>query len=665
MKTKLTITLLLLLLVQFTYATDYYISSSSGNDNNNGISPSTPWQTLAKVQNSNFLPGDRILLKKGDIWNETFKINSNGTISLPIIVRSYGAGNNPIIDVTEIHTNLTWTSLGNNIWSTADVSYNPKRLIIDGVEVLDAAYGREIELGTNIPDLVQWYYDNDTNILKIYSTDSPSNHNLKFSSKPWALNLSNDHNISIENIEFIGGYVYCIAISSCSGIKLTNLKVGKYAGSGLLMGAYKVNGVNFQLCNNVIIDNCNIDTDYTFDYSQVGTASGVSNRGPREGVLFRGTINCELKNSIVKNYCHANINIFAPATERGGPQLDERVVQNCEIYNNTITSPDIAYGGRIAIDGYCSENEIYNNLFVDISVQNQFNGFNNHIHHNIFKDIKNTPLKPYTTGNAIGLQGYYIATYGNVFENNLMINCESNGIFISGNNSYGDVTNNIFRNNIIYNCGTADNNIGIRVATDFNSYSNHGNIFQNNLIFCNNTDQTIDFYNTIMNITSFNVNNNTNYYTISNNLNNDPLFIDTVNEDFHLQNNSPCIDSGITPTASFDRDGNPIPFPGTLPDIGIYEFQNPLNISENSFINQLDLFPNPIIDNNLFIKSNANEIIKTITIYNSIGYLISSEKVETPNNHYLLNLSNLNQGIYIINIKTDLNNYSNKIIKKQ
>ena len=196
MKTKLTITLLLLL-VQFIYGTDYYISSSSGNDTNNGTSPSSPWQTLAKIQNSNFSPGDHILLKRGDIWNETFKINSNGTISQPIIISSYGTGGVPMVDVTEVHTNLTWTNLGNKIWSTTDVSYNPKRLIIDGVEVLDAAYGREIELGTNIPDLVQWYYDNGTNILKIYSTDSPSNHNLRFSSKPWALNLANDHNITI------------------------------------------------------------------------------------------------------------------------------------------------------------------------------------------------------------------------------------------------------------------------------------------------------------------------------------------------------------------------------------------------------------------------------------------------------------------------------------
>jgi len=657
-------TIFFLLFIQLTFATVYYVSSSTGNDNNNGISSNTPWQTLTKIQNFSFLPGDQVLLMKGDVWHKTFKLYSNGSITQPIIINNYGTGNNPVIDVTTTHNNLNWTDLGNNIWSTPDVPYNPKRLLIDGVEVLDAAYGNMQELGTNIPDLAQWYYDDNTNILRIYSIDSPTNHSIRFSSEPYALSLGNDHNITIENIAFIGGYRYCVAISSCSGINLSNLNIGKYASSGLLMAAYKVNGVNFQLCDNVVIDNCSVDSEYKFNYSLAGTGSGVSNRGPSEGVLFRGTTNCELKNSIVKNYTHANINIFAPATERGGPQLDERVVQNCKIYNNTITSPDIAYGGRIAIDGYCSLNEIYNNQFVDISVQNQFNGFNNHIHHNIFKRIKNTPLKPYTTGNAIGLQGYYITTYGNVFENNLMINCESAGFFISGNNSYGDVTNNTFRNNIIYNCGNADNNIGIYVATDFNSYSNHGNNIENNLVFNDSTTQTIDFYDTIMDVATLNIKNSINGYTIYNNIFEDPLFINSTNDDYHLQNNSPCINNGIMPLAKIDWDGNAIPFPGSLPDIGIYEYQDVLGISEHSSNSNLFIYPNPV-NSSFFIKSKLNENIKSITIFDLIGKQLFSKTLGMKNSkEFKVNVSELNPGFYILSIKTDSYNYSKMIIKE-
>lgn len=657
------IALFLFLSIQLTFATDYYVSSSIGDDNNDGISASTPWKTFAKIQAFSFSPGDKILLKKGDIWHQTFKLYSAGTVAQPIIVSSYGTGEMPIVDVVAEHNSLGWMGVGSNLWSTLDVPYDPKRLLIDGVEVLDAAEERIQELGTYIPDLVQYYYDDVTSALNIYSTDSPSNHDIQFSSELYALSLSNDHNITIENIEFIGGYRICVAISSCSGITLRNLKVGEYANFGIQMGSYKVNGVNFQLCDNVIIDNCIVDSEYKFDYSLAGTESGTSNRGPREGVLFRGTINCELKNSLVKNYCHANLNIFTPATEPGGTQLDERVVEDCKVYNNTFTSPDIAYGGRAAIDGFCFDNEIYNNLFIDIAVQNQFNGHNNHIHHNIFKRVKSSPLKAWPTGNAIAIQGYYLEVKENIFENNLMIDCESAGFYISGNNGYGDVIQNVFRNNVIYNCGTTNNNIGIEVATNSNSYSNHGNIFKNNLVYNDSTDETIFFYDTIMNIEVLNDNDSTNGYTISSNIGENPLFIDVIEEDFHLLSNSPCIDAATTPLAITDWDGNAIPLPGTLPDIGIYEYQNIFSNTEHLPNNNIFVYPNPV-NEKLFIINNSNEEIEFVAIFDITGKLVFSKALEINSTQISLDIFSLKPGLYILNLTSNLNTYTERINKE-
>lgn len=58
---------LIFLSFQFSFATDYYVSSSMGNDTNNGTSSVTPWQTFNKIQSFSFSPGDKILLKKGDV----------------------------------------------------------------------------------------------------------------------------------------------------------------------------------------------------------------------------------------------------------------------------------------------------------------------------------------------------------------------------------------------------------------------------------------------------------------------------------------------------------------------------------------------------------------------------------------------------------------------
>ncbi|MGO4182450.1 right-handed parallel beta-helix repeat-containing protein [Paenibacillus sp. TAF43_2] len=77
--------------------TTYYVSNSTGNDNNNGTSAGTPWQTLAKISNLTFNPGDKLLLKSGDTWNESVTLNGSGTALLPIQMTAYGSGSKPII----------------------------------------------------------------------------------------------------------------------------------------------------------------------------------------------------------------------------------------------------------------------------------------------------------------------------------------------------------------------------------------------------------------------------------------------------------------------------------------------------------------------------------------------------------------------------------------
>lgn len=81
----------------FAANTTYYVSSSTGNDSNNGTSQSTPWKTMAKVSSITFQPGDRILLKSGDSWNEKLTLKGSGTKASPITITSYGTGNKPLI----------------------------------------------------------------------------------------------------------------------------------------------------------------------------------------------------------------------------------------------------------------------------------------------------------------------------------------------------------------------------------------------------------------------------------------------------------------------------------------------------------------------------------------------------------------------------------------
>ena len=49
-------------------ATTYYLDSEGGNDANDGVTPATAWQTLAKANDLKPQPGDKILFKRGGVW---------------------------------------------------------------------------------------------------------------------------------------------------------------------------------------------------------------------------------------------------------------------------------------------------------------------------------------------------------------------------------------------------------------------------------------------------------------------------------------------------------------------------------------------------------------------------------------------------------------------
>ncbi len=79
-------------------AVTYYVSSSMGNDNNNGLSAANAFATIAKVNALNLQPGDRVLLKCGDVWHaEQLILSKSGTALAPIVFSSYpeGCANKP------------------------------------------------------------------------------------------------------------------------------------------------------------------------------------------------------------------------------------------------------------------------------------------------------------------------------------------------------------------------------------------------------------------------------------------------------------------------------------------------------------------------------------------------------------------------------------------
>lgn len=89
----------------FATGTTYFLSQSEGDDSYDGLSKTRdathgPWKTLAKASAVQYQSGDQLLLKCGEVWNETLLLHGNGTAENPIKISSYGTGERPSIQRT-------------------------------------------------------------------------------------------------------------------------------------------------------------------------------------------------------------------------------------------------------------------------------------------------------------------------------------------------------------------------------------------------------------------------------------------------------------------------------------------------------------------------------------------------------------------------------------
>ncbi|RAM38762.1 right-handed parallel beta-helix repeat-containing protein [Arthrobacter globiformis] len=76
--------------------THFYVSAA-GSDTNSGTSPDSPWQSLQKVNETAFNPGDSLSFRRGDDWMGKVELDESGTPSSAIRLNSYGNGPLPTI----------------------------------------------------------------------------------------------------------------------------------------------------------------------------------------------------------------------------------------------------------------------------------------------------------------------------------------------------------------------------------------------------------------------------------------------------------------------------------------------------------------------------------------------------------------------------------------
>ena len=121
--------------------TAYYVSSSMGNDENDGLSEDTPWKSLSHFDQMDLKPGDRVLLRRGDVWNERLTIRGKGREDAWIFVGSYGDASAPKPEISLKNSKNDIGILATDISVGGKNGFGLNYIWIDNVKVSNSFLG--------------------------------------------------------------------------------------------------------------------------------------------------------------------------------------------------------------------------------------------------------------------------------------------------------------------------------------------------------------------------------------------------------------------------------------------------------------------------------------------------------------------------------------------
>jgi hypothetical protein len=533
----------------------YYIRSN-GSDNQSGLSDSSAWKTISKINASTYFEGDYILFNSSDRFVGELNITSSGTSRNYITYSYYGTGANPIIDASALYPKCV---------SISNKSY----IIIDGINFANATqYGIIGNTSTN-------------NI--IVRNSSISNFGLD------AINLpGGNETITLCTISNIGQHA----------INLSNENLINYSKiSDVSQNAINLSGINNTITyctisniKNSAIGSSNNNTSITYctisDVSQ-----GISSIGGR------GTI----------NFCNiSNVN-------QNGINVNS---SNNTVTNNVISYTGRTYGSGIAgifIDNSASKTEIAYNKITNTGGIGELenchsiyvNGLDISVHHNtinnsqrgsgiLFKGsgacYNNSVTSSYFAGIQFGhndLSTSTVVAYNNVITHN------NRGVYCQYHGTPNPLNITLYNNTFYMNDDTSRNitPCEIDVSSDLTSL-----IIKNNIIYSASDRYT---YNLVLQ-SNASINNNLIYHASgdlifydgsikswatwqsygydSSGINSDPSFVSSTN--YNLQSSSLCIGAGASVGIISDYDGKTrtgySDITGSYPDIGAYEYSSVL-----------------------------------------------------------------------------------------
>lgn len=406
----------------------YYISNN-GNDNNDGLSPQTPWQTIEKVV-SEQKSGDVFCFRRGDTFYGMIDSVKGIDEEHPTVYTAYGQGAKPIISQVKILKKGVWEKTGRNIYRmdlydtrnfTGNI-YNQDKNIgfmkVNGV----IYYEKKFDLA----DLrEQWDffsddYDKECPYVYVYSERNPDEMADEI---VMACDIHSAHfvdYVKFENLNFTGTGGMGICLTS-QWARVSDCEFHQIGGSRLVSFHNKFtrygNGVEaWSGSGNIIVENCKFSEIYDVAMTIQGGVDNIS----WENIWFRnnkvwncvqafeiwsknipdarntGFINCRFENNICINsgYCwgyearpnkHVSAHLLMYCLECD--ICDVHICNN--IFYGSRVAPIYKRGGAHLIpDDY----KIYNNTFVKAKEQPMSMNDDLKFYNDLGIDIVNQPV---------------------------------------------------------------------------------------------------------------------------------------------------------------------------------------------------------------------------------------------------------------------------------
>jgi len=126
----------------------FYVSTS-GNDSFNGTSPKAPLRSIDKALDK-VGPGDFVLLKRGDQWNDNIIINKSGSPNNYITFGAYGNGKKPVIKSNGVSGSTSEFKYKGYILKGATLSVRGDYVLIDNINVIVDGPGRASDDGIQL-----------------------------------------------------------------------------------------------------------------------------------------------------------------------------------------------------------------------------------------------------------------------------------------------------------------------------------------------------------------------------------------------------------------------------------------------------------------------------------------------------------------------------------